>query len=131
MCISEAENTKTRDLYKTQSRDHKNMRFEEGERIDIIAKGNKGRKGAFLGTSGFLSAKIQIDGDSRGPRTLRLTSLRAIATPTLVARTGSPDLGQTNGDLMQELLEEARDIELRMRNLILRLEATTILLPDT
>jgi hypothetical protein len=39
-------------------------------------------------------------------------------------------LGQT-GDLMHNLLEEARDIELRICNLVLHLEAVTVSGPNT
>ena len=117
------------------------MPFQPEERVDIIAGSYKGQQGTYLAPSGFrgISARVRVDGDSRESRNLRLASLQAIRRPPpsparkipvgWLATTGrrpvSPGLAQS-GDSMQKLLEEVRDIERRVRDLVLHLEAMSI-----
>jgi hypothetical protein len=109
------------------------MSFQEEDRIVIIKGSYKGRQGTYLGRAGLFSAKIRVDGDTEETRTLRITSLQAIGRQTTASRvdfTGgrpvSPDLGPSTGDSMQELVEEARSIQVRITQLVLRLEAVTL-----
>jgi hypothetical protein len=118
------------------------MAFGPNDRVDIVAGSYEGRQGTYLAPVGFrgLSGRVSVDYDSRNYRTLRLESLRAIVpsppTPprplpaSHVATTGgrpvSPDVGQTV-DSLEDLVAEARHIERRVKDLVLRLEAMTVL----
>ncbi len=111
------------------------MAFGPNDRVDIVAGSYEGRQGTYLAPVGFrgLSGRVSVDYDSRNYRTLRLESLRAIVpsppTPprplpaSHVATTGrrpvSPDL-----DSLQDLIDEARDIQRRVTDLVLRLKAS-------
>ncbi len=118
------------------------MAFGPNDRVDIVAGSYEGRQGTYLAPVGFrgLSGRVSVNYDSRNYRTLRLESLRAIVpsppTPprplpaSHVATTGrrpvSPDVGQTV-DSLEDLVAEACHIERRVKDLVLRLEAMTIL----
>ena len=118
------------------------MALGPNDRVDIVAGSYEGRQGTYLAPVGFrgLSGRVSVDYDSRNYRNLRLESLRAIVpsppTPprpfpaSRVATTGgrpvSPDVGQTV-DSLEDLVAEARHIERRVKDLVLRLEAMTVL----
>jgi hypothetical protein len=118
------------------------MALHPNDRVDIVAGSYEGRRGTYLRPVGLrgLSGRVSVDYDSRDYRSLRLASLRAIVPPpptpprplpaSRVATTGrrpvSPDVGQTV-DSLEDLVAEARYIEGRVQDLVLRLEAMTVL----
>jgi hypothetical protein len=116
---------------------HKNMTFQPGEQVDIIAGSYKGRQGTYLlAPAGFrgLSARIKVDGDSRESRSLCLASLQATPPPSPArhipsSRTATTDrrlvspMWEQSGDSFLDLVEKACDIARRVTDLIQRLEA--------
>jgi hypothetical protein len=114
------------------------MPFEIEQRVAIVAGSYRGRRGTYLAPAGFygLSGKVRVDGDSRLSRTLRLTSLEAIEAiviPPLPspprrtpATTGARSVSPEPLDSMQDVIEEARAIQRRVTDLVIRLEALTV-----
>jgi hypothetical protein len=107
--------------------------FIADDRVDIIAGSYEGRRGTYLAPAGFrgLSARVSVDMDSREYRSLRLASLRGIPlTPPSPARQIPASLATMTGrrpvspepDSLQDLIDETRDIQRRVADLVLRLE---------
>ncbi len=107
--------------------------FNADNRVDIIAGSYKGRRGTYLAPAGIrgLSARVSVDMDSKEYRSLRLASLRGIPhTPPSPAKRLPASLATTTGrcivspepDSLQDLVDEARNIQRRVTDLVLRLE---------
>jgi hypothetical protein len=113
------------------------MVFDRNDRVVIVGGTYKGQNGTYLAPAGFrgLSAGVQVYLDSRDHRTLRTASLQAIGhRRTSPARAVPASRASTTGrrpvspepNSLQDLVEEARDIQRRVADLIVRLEAVDV-----
>jgi hypothetical protein len=110
------------------------MSFQENDRVEIVAGSYQGRRSTYLAKVGYrnITVSVKVDGDSRESRNLKRTSIRAFTHPppsfgrlipstTTGRRPVSPDL-----DSLQDLIDEARDIQRRVADLPLRLEQVNV-----
>jgi hypothetical protein len=113
------------------------MSFRPNDRVDIIAGSYRGRQGTYLAPAGFrgISARVQVDLDSREYRSLRLESLQGIPPiPPSPANEIPASRATTTGrrpvspepDSLQDLVDEAREIQRRVADLVLRLEQVNV-----
>jgi hypothetical protein len=110
------------------------MSFRENDRVDIVGGSYQGRRGTYLAKVGFrnLTVSVKVDGDSRESRNLKRTSIRALTRPP--PSLGRPIPSTTTGrrpvspepDSLQDLIDEARDIQRRVADLVHRLEQVNV-----
>ena len=111
--------------------------FNANDRVHSIAGSYEGRRGTYLAPAGIrgLSAPVSVNLDSKEYRSLRLASLQGIPhIPPSPARRIPASLATTTGrrivspepDSLQDLVDEAHDIQRRVADLVLRLERVSV-----
>ena len=101
--------------------------LHEGKRVKIVKGNYSGRFATFLAPAGLLgiSAKLDVEGDERAYRTLRLASLEhanpPVPSPTTTRSNVSPTVDRKQAD-MESVIQKVAEIEALMTSLKIDLE---------